>query len=101
MRLGEAAPDRFGRAMPIIDAEAAGTSYLLYKLLIGQDTSTGRPFIAESDERQRVRDAFVVDDPMPLPNGAMNPQPPQMHQEWIETLSRWIQAGAEMPDCAK
>jgi hypothetical protein len=93
------APDRFGRAMSIVDAKSAGNSYLLYKLLIGEDTSTHQPFIADDAERQRLRNAFVVANPMPLPNGATVPVPVQMNQGYINELSRWIQSGAETPDC--
>jgi hypothetical protein len=93
------APDRFGRAMQIVDARSAGNSYLLYKLLIGEDTTTHVPFVSDDAERDRLRDAFVVDDPMPLPNGAMVPKQVEMHADLLEDLSLWIQAGAGTPDC--
>jgi hypothetical protein len=93
----EAAPDRFGRAMPIIDDKSPGNSYLLYKLLIGKDGDTNAWFISDEAERQRLRDAFVVDDAMPLlnkPGGAV-----KMTTNWLETLSEWSESGAQTPDC--
>jgi hypothetical protein len=96
----QAAADRFGRAMPIISPQAAGNSYLLYKIVIGADTTTHVPYVDDQEEAQRLRDAFVVDDPMPLPNGAMALMPSQMNKDWLGTLSKWIQIGAPMPPCS-
>ncbi|HVY46016.1 MAG TPA: hypothetical protein VHB21_09060 [Minicystis sp.] len=92
-------PSRFGRAMPIVEPNAPGNSYLLYKLLLGVDAATGKPFV-EADEAERLREAFVVG--MPMPAYASTPHagaPPAkaISAATLEQLSVWIQAGAELP----
>jgi hypothetical protein len=86
-------PPRFGRAMPILDPNFPGNSYLLYKLLASHDT----PLVDPPDpvELGRLRRSVVVGMPMPpstAPSAFLRPG----EAEWI---SAWLGQGAPTPPC--
>jgi hypothetical protein len=99
-------PARFGTGMPIIDPGNPGTSYLLYKLVIGQDNfaaechtrySVASPAgdcpAPDEAEQQRLRSWFVRLAPMPLDGtlaGGM---------ATMDLVQRYILAGAESTSC--
>ena len=99
-------PPRFGTGMPVIDPGNPGTSYLLYKLLIGREnfgddcatkyavpTPNGGCPIPDPAEQQRLRDWFVRLEPMPYGSklvGGFNT---------LDLLQRYILAGAETDTC--
>lgn len=94
----EKTPSRFGRAMPIIDGKGAspGDSYLMYKLLTGMSVTDAPDDIAPGDEEiARIRASVVVGMPMPAPDPATGPLPP----EQLLALSAWIARGAPTPVC--
>ncbi|AUX22110.1 hypothetical protein SOCEGT47_026110 [Sorangium cellulosum] len=109
--VGEESPDRFGTAMPLIDPGNPGNSYLLYKILIGQNAvdPTLSPDQAEQlrDEVDRLRAGFVMGMPMP-PTGASfklfasDPADPSLvpHVDGMDILTAWILNGAEPRDCS-
>ncbi len=88
-------PLRFGRAMPIIETNNAGNSYMLYKLLVSVDMN-GTPFV-DPAEAERLRESVVVGAPMPLI--AIAGLPKSLTLDQIEALSQWIQAGAPLESC--
>ncbi|WP_437746385.1 hypothetical protein WME73_16330 [Sorangium sp. So ce302] len=114
--MGEASPERFGRAMPLIDPGNPGNSYLLYKILIGQSASD--PSLSADaaeklrQETERLQAAFVVGMPMPPPPSNpvfwFHPQSPETpddpdvtpYVDGIDILSAWILNGAAPRDCS-
>jgi hypothetical protein len=92
--------------MPVIDPGNPGTSYLLYKLLIGPGnfgddcatkysvpTQTGGCPTPDDAERQRLRDWFVRLEPMPYGDNLVG------GLETLDLLQRYILAGAETASC--
>ncbi|XXX81060.1 hypothetical protein WMF30_20085 [Sorangium sp. So ce134] len=111
--LGDKTPERFGRAMPLIDPGNPGNSYLLYKLIVGK--SAADPSLpadqAEQlrEEIERLRAAFVMGLPMPPPETPsmfwFHPQKADapnvtMYVDGMDILSAWILDGAEPRDCS-
>lgn len=108
--VGEESPDRFGTAMPIIDPGDPGNSYLLYKILIGQNAvdPSLTPDQAEQHraELDRLRAGFVMGLPMP-PTGltfklfSSDPADALLvpHVDGMDILTAWILNGAEPRDC--
>lgn len=111
--VGEKIPERFGRAMPLIDPGNPGNSYLLYKIIVGQ--SAVDPSLpadqaeALREETERLRAAFVVGMPMPPPPAtpsfwfhpqALPDQEVTMYVDGMDILSAWILDGAEPRDCS-
>jgi hypothetical protein len=110
-------PSRFGTGMPVIDPGNPGTSFLLYKLLVGpanfsdgcttkysvptgfhadggapRTPSRGCPS-PEPEEQQRLRDWFVPLEPMPLGSALAG------GMETLNLLQQYILAGAETETC--
>jgi len=96
--------DRFGDQMPIIDPGRPENSYLIYKLVIGEqfnrelaersdpsDPLSPRPMTR--DEINRARDWFVRFGPMP-PEGAGTPSGVSLY-ELYRVLFDWVRAGAD------
>ncbi len=102
--------------MPLLDAGHPENSYLLYKLLIGDEqlqrsgcvspyqvpVSEGAPpgGCAEplaSAERERLRDWFVQGAPMPPP-GSDGASPPLSPGD-LRELAAWLEAGAPLETC--
>lgn len=102
-----ARPAVLGPGMPRIDPGSPGNSYLMYKLLINLDNypSQGDPQAADpfwerglpplsapsQDEIDRLRNAFVWLDPMPVGG--------KLSVTEMRTLVVWIAAGAVTADC--
>lgn len=104
-------PARFGVGMPLL-SDSAATSYLVYKLLISPDNFRTRAgtcvsahrvplpdgaCLYDADEAQRLRESFVLGEPMP-------PQPSAAaHARWSledsRQLQSWLRAGASLADC--
>lgn len=98
----EEVPARFGRAMPLIDAPdrgksgSPGTSYLLYKLLVGPSVADAGDDIRPSDEEiARLRASVVVGMPMAPEESLTEPFSPAQ----LVSLSNWIARGAPTPTC--
>jgi hypothetical protein len=104
-------PRRFGRAMPIIDPENPGNSYLLYKIAIGPNARDpalppGEAAALEA-EIQRLRASVVAGMPMPPSTQAsfwLHPPPPEVPMPQIiprvdggdlDLLTAWIAQGAQ------
>ncbi|WP_437737052.1 hypothetical protein [Sorangium sp. So ce1335] len=112
--LAEQTPERFGRAMPIIDPNNPGNSYLLYKIIIGENaidpSLTGEAAEQLREEIERLRAAFVMGVPMPPPEWGIpqfrffpeKPDDPTLTQyvDGMDILSAWILAGAVPRDCS-
>ncbi|WP_437281814.1 hypothetical protein WME90_15055 [Sorangium sp. So ce375] len=111
--VAETSPERFGRAMPLIDPGNPGNSYLLYKILIGQIALDPSLPADEAEklrqETERLQAAFVVGMPMPPPPSKplfrFHPQAPDdrsvtPYVDGIDILSAWILDGAEPRDCS-
>ncbi|WP_437593166.1 hypothetical protein [Sorangium sp. So ce1000] len=111
--VAEASPERFGRAMPLIDPGNPGNSYLLYKILIGQSAfDPSLPADAAEklrEETERLQAAFVVGMPMPPPPSNpgfwFHPQTPDNQNvtpyvDGMDILSAWILDGAVPRDCS-
>lgn len=99
-------PPRFGTGMPVLDPGNPGTSYLLYKLLIGPenfgDDCTTRHNVPlppggcpmpDDGERQRLRDWFVRLEPMPYGGKLVG------GLDTLDLLQRYILAGAGTANC--
>ena len=86
-------PPRFGRAMPLLDPQAPGNSYLLYKLLASGNDHLDSP--ASDAEIGRLRASVVVGMPMPPADqpGAF------LRTGEVELISRWLELGAATPVC--
>jgi hypothetical protein len=84
-------PVRFGRAMPIIDPNNPGNSYLLYKLAVGK-SATGEAAV-DPAEIDRLRATLVVGMPMPIPPGA------GLRDVDLAAITAWIAQGAPTPAC--
>ncbi|WP_437947287.1 hypothetical protein WME98_41905 [Sorangium sp. So ce296] len=111
--VGEKTPERFGRAMPLIDPGNPGNSYLLYKIIVGQ-SAVDPSLPADQAERlreeiERLRAAFVMGLPMPPPafpasfwfHPQMSPdQEVTMYVDGMDILSAWILDGAVPRDCS-
>lgn len=108
----DVSPARFGRAMPIIDPERPGNSYLLYKIIIGQGvvepSATAEQAQHYKEEIDRLNAAFVVGLPMPPPNTplsfkllAADPNDPLLvpHVDGMDVVTAWIADGAKLRDC--
>jgi hypothetical protein len=93
-RVPDQNPASFGRAMPLIDREAPGNSYLLYKLLASPATPLEVPFPAGSAELQRIRSTLISGSPMP-PSHAFTARLRPSEIEWI---SDWIFQGAPVAE---
>jgi hypothetical protein len=89
----ETRPQRFGRAMPIVDPGNPGNSYLLYKQLVGDDYAAS-PASPGRDEIARLRNTVVVGMPMPAPPGRW------VGLQGLEQTTAWISLGAEVSTCA-
>jgi len=83
-------PLRFGSQMMLIAPGDAGSSYLLYKLLVHPEFDRVDDGLAPG-ELERLR-SFVVGMPMPLSG-------PRSAREQAEALSDWIAAGADVEAC--
>jgi len=97
--LADRNPARFGRAMPIIDPQNAGNSYMLYKLMAH---STYADTVGEVDRAEvaRMRNALVVGMQMPAtatPQLRERKGTPSLND--YDTLSAWISQGASAPNC--
>ncbi|WP_437491067.1 hypothetical protein WME75_14910 [Sorangium sp. So ce1014] len=111
--VGEETPQRFGRAMPLIDPGNPGNSYLLYKMIVGQ-SALDPSLPAEQaeklrEETERLRAAFVMGMPMPPPQSDpwfwFHPQMANdpnvtVYVDGMDILSAWILDGAEPRDCS-
>jgi hypothetical protein len=99
-------PPRFGTGMPVLDPGNPGTSYLLYKLLIGPEnfgadcttrhnvaTPNGGCPMPDDAERQRLRDWFVRLEPMPYGDKLVG------GLDTLDLLQRYILAGAGTASC--
>lgn len=86
-------PARFGRAMPIIDPGDAGSSYILYKLLVTPAYAQSAAAPPDPKEIMRLHRAVVVGMPMPPP------PTPLMPLLSLTDLSTWISVNAPMPAC--
>lgn len=116
---------RFGAAMPIIDAGNPGNSYVVYKLLLGQQnflpcSTSGAPLtcseaddpcrsiypalaLPEDDclapspqERARLREWFVRGEPMPIQrNDSGDPVPRSVGLQGLRAVVDFIAAGAD------
>lgn len=99
-------PPRFGTGMPVIDPGNPGTSYLLYKLLVGPhnfdaDCRTKYPVASptgpcpapDEAEQQRLQSWFVRLEPMPL-GGAL-----AGGKSTMDLLQGYILGGAETTSC--
>ncbi|WP_437930790.1 hypothetical protein WMF37_16705 [Sorangium sp. So ce291] len=106
-------PERFGRAMPLIDPNNPGNSYLLYKIIVGEsaiDASlTGEAAEQLREETERLRATFVMGMPMPPPESGPafrffpeEPGDPYLtaYVDGFDILSAWIVAGAVPRDCS-
>ncbi len=99
----------FGLNMARVDPGGPGTSYLLYKVLLREDAYLPAgdlalpaalappPFGGEgppsADERQRLRERFVLGAPMP-------PDGPALGSERVALLQAWVASGAPLEDDA-
>jgi hypothetical protein len=99
-------PPRFGTGMPIIDPGNPGTSYLLYKLVVGPenfgDACSSKYAVPNPSgdcpsptavEQQRLRDWFVRLEPMPFDGRLVG------GIDTLDLLQRYILAGAETKTC--
>ncbi|XYI01727.1 hypothetical protein ACMHYB_19005 [Sorangium sp. So ce1128] len=106
-------PERFGRAMPLIDPNNPGNSYLLYKIIVGESaidpSLTGEAAEQLREETERLRAAFVMGMPMPPPKGnpafrffPQTPDDPSLtaYVDGVDILSAWILDGAVPRDCS-
>lgn len=92
----EETPARFGRAMPIIQPKSPGDSYLMYKLLVGENLASAKSaFTPSADEIARLRASLVVGMPMPPSEGSSS----ELDEEFVLNLSAWIAGGAPTPTC--
>ncbi|WP_438010229.1 hypothetical protein WME89_17210 [Sorangium sp. So ce321] len=111
--VAEQTPERFGRAMPLIDPNNPGNSYLLYKIIVGESaidpSLTGAAAEQLREETERLRAAFVMGMPMPPPESGpafrFFPEQPgdpslTMYVDGFDILSAWILAGAVPRDCS-
>ncbi|WP_437784917.1 hypothetical protein [Sorangium sp. So ce1097] len=111
--VAEQTPERFGRAMPLIDPNNPGNSYLLYKIIVGESaidpSLTGEAAEQHRAEVERLRAAFVMGMPMPPPeNGPVfrffpeTPDDPMLtpYVDGMDILSAWILSGAVPRDCS-
>jgi hypothetical protein len=103
-----AAPLRFGRAMPIIDAGNPGNSYLLYKLLIQPlnfaHASSGSIDPALAIELRRLNAGAIVGLPMPMSisggaegmarTGSGAAADAEASQRAVQNVANWIAHGA-------
>jgi hypothetical protein len=99
--LSPVAPEarRFGRAMPIVDPNNPGNSYLIYKILAGFDPMTASDGnVAAVGEQNRMREALVVGLAMPANGNDLSPLPGPAVSE-IQLLSNWIARGAPTKTC--
>jgi hypothetical protein len=92
-------PRRFGRAMPIIDPQSPGNSYLVYKILAGIDpvaASDDNP--AAAGEQNRLREAMVVGMTMPASGNPLGfSEGPPVSE--MQSISNWIARGAPTKIC--
>ncbi|AUX41914.1 hypothetical protein SOCE26_033390 [Sorangium cellulosum] len=110
--VGEHNPERFGTAMPLIDPGDPGNSYLLYKIIVGQNAVD--PLLSPDQAEQvraeieRLRGAFVMGLPMPPPKSnqsfrlfSEDPNDPLLvpHVDGTDILTAWILDGAKTRDC--
>ena len=98
-------PARFGTGMPVIDPGAPGTSYLMYKLLVGPANfgacetkyEVGLPSgicpAPSPAERTRLLDWFVRLEPMPLGGTLVGTR------ETLDLLQGFILAGSQAGTC--
>jgi hypothetical protein len=108
-RKADRSPPRFGKAMPIIDPNFPGNSYILYKLLSNPLNLAVLEDPPSDAEVARLRAGAVVGMPMPpgtnppLYTSAADADKPQKQAEYrasIEALSTWILQGAPtVPQC--
>jgi hypothetical protein len=83
-------PRRFGRAMPLLDPNNPGNSYLLYKMLISPQYAA-MPAAPSQAEIDRLRASVVVGLPMPPSASYAVPL------LGLENISAWITQGAPTP----
>lgn len=89
--VGEQAPVRFGRSMPIVDPGFPGNSFLLYKVLLNPGIDPAAR--ASQEEIDRLRGAAIMGMPMPLgPEVAVD-------LPHLLALRDWIAAGAPVAKC--
>ncbi len=102
------APLRFGRAMPLIDPNNPGNSFLLYKLLLHPLNHThnqgGGPSPALLGELQRLGAGAIMGLPMPVsisgaPHGMVrtamgDAADAEASQRAVQSVSTWIAHGA-------
>ncbi|KYF55114.1 hypothetical protein BE08_20780 [Sorangium cellulosum] len=111
--VAEQTPERFGRAMPLIDPYNPGNSYLLYKIIVGESaidpSLTGEAAEKHRAEVERLRAAFVTGMPMPPPESGPvfrffpeTADDPTLtpYVDGMDILSAWILAGAVPRDCS-
>ncbi|HYQ31474.1 MAG TPA: Ig-like domain-containing protein [Polyangiaceae bacterium] len=114
---GLQSPARFGVQMNIVDPGSPATSYLMYKLLRKSESfavSGDAPSCVTGyhspvsdldcqpppeDERVRLREWFVLGDPMPKDGTSSTgePIPVATTRENLVRISAWIATGAECP----
>lgn len=102
---------RFGVDMALVQPGAPEKSYLMYKLLRKAENyalapgeacpdvfhapvSAGACTPPDSAELDRLRERFVLGDPMPLDQG----QPLSLTRDQLARVATWIRAGATCPD---
>ncbi len=102
---------RFGADMALIQPSAPEKSYLMYKLLRKPDNyaldpgeacpdtfhapvSDGACVPPDAAELDRLREWFVLGDPMPLDQGL----PVSLTRDQLERVATWIRAGAACAD---
>lgn len=91
-------PARFGRAMPNIDPQNAGNSYLMYKVIAHSKFAAA---VGDTDtaELLRMRNSIVVGMQMPATDfGTLLPRADGAITDY-DTLSAWISQGAPAPNC--
>lgn len=115
---GLQSPARFGVQMNIVDPGSPATSYLMYKLLrksenfaaAGEEPKCVTGYHAPvseldcqpppEDERVRLREWFVLSDPMPMDGTSSMGEPiaAATTRENLVRISAWIASGATCPE---
>ena len=110
---GDASPERFGRAMPLIDPGNPGNSYIMYKVLanpLNQFRPGGALEPGLALEIDRLRDNVVVGLPMPAQSddgdvvgmggpASVDPEGADSSDR-MRLISLWIAHGAVIDACA-
>jgi hypothetical protein len=104
--VGDQSPQRFGRAMPLVDPGNPGNSYIMYKVLsnpLNQPRPGGQLDAGLALSIDRIRDGFVVGLPMPAQSSSGEPTgvfpsdaDPEGDKSFAQAqlISAWIAHGA-------